>query len=118
MSRHLARRLLSVRDAVRSHGSSANHDALMLGVAACVEQLSKVRKDGRALRIVTKNRQLANNVLLDKWREIASDVRFMQQMVPNTSIPTVTLGDGRSIANHEIERVVSRPHFDFAALPQ
>lgn len=103
MSRHVARRLLSVRDAVRSHGSSANHDALILGLAASVEQLSKVRKDGRALRIVNKNRQITNNVLMAKWREIASDVRFMQQIVPNTSIPTVTLGDGRSITNQEIE---------------
>lgn len=103
MSRHLSGRLLSVRDAVRSHGNSANHDALILGIAACVEQLSKVRKDGRALRIVTKSRQTANSLLLAKWREIASDVRFMQQTVSGASIPTVTLGDGRSIANHEID---------------
>lgn len=103
ISRHLSMRLLSVRDALRSHGHSANHAALLLGVAASVEQLSKIRKDGRALRIVTKSRQMANNVLLDQWREIASDVRFMQQMVPNPSIPSVRLGDGRSMANQEIE---------------
>ena len=103
ISRHLSMRLLSVRDALRSHGHSANHAALLLGVAASVEQLSKIRKDGRALRIVTKSRQTANNVLLDKWPEIASDVRFMQRMVPNPSIPSVRLGDGRSIASQEIE---------------
>ena len=103
MSRHLTKRLLSVRDAVHSHGSSANHDALLLGVAASVEQLSKIRKDGRALRIVTKVRQTANEVLVNKWREIASDVRFMQQIAPNRPIPTVRLGDGRSIANQGIE---------------
>jgi hypothetical protein len=102
MSRHLAGRLLSVRDAVRSDGVSANHDALILGLASSVEQLSKIRKDGRALRIVTKSRQTANDVLLDRWREIASDVRFMQQTVPNAPIPTVILGDGRSIADHEV----------------
>jgi hypothetical protein len=102
MSRHIARRLLSIRDAIQSRGSSPHNDALMLGVAASVEQLSKVRKDGRALRLVTKNRQFTNSVLLEKWREIASDVRFLQEMVPNAAIPTVILGDGRSIASHNI----------------
>jgi len=103
MSRHLAKRLLSVRNAIQSHGSSANHDALILGVAASVEQLSKVRKDGRALRLVTKNRQFTNNILLDKWREIAQDVSFLQTTVPHAAIPAVILGDGRSIENHGIE---------------
>jgi hypothetical protein len=103
MSRYMSRRLLSVRDAVRSDGHTANHDALLLGIAASVEQLSKVRKDGRALRIVTKDRQAANTLLLEKWREIASDVRFMQQAIPNPFIPNVSLEDGRSIANLKIE---------------
>jgi hypothetical protein len=103
MSRHIARRLLSIRDSIRSHGSSPNHDALILGVAASVEQLSKVRKDGRALRLVMKNRQLTDTVLHDKWQEIASDVRFFQETVRHAPIPTVILGDGRSIVNHEVE---------------
>lgn len=104
MSRHIARRLLSIRDAIRSHGNSPNEDALMLGVAACIEQLSKVRKDGRALRLVAKNRQVTNIALLEKWREIASDVRFLQQRLPDAAIPPVVLGDGRCLARHSIQQ--------------
>src|SRR6266566_3335855 len=103
MSRHVARRLLAIRDSIRSDGNSPNHDALILGVAACVEQLSKVRKDGRALRLVTKNRQLINDVLQTKWREIASDVRFFKETVPHAPIPHVILGDGRAVTKHGIE---------------
>jgi hypothetical protein len=103
MSRHIVRRLLAIRDSIRRDGSSSNHDALILGVAASVEQLSKVRKDGRALRLVTKNRQIVNDVLQTKWEEIASDVRFFKETVPNAPIPPVILGDGRAVANHGIE---------------
>lgn len=103
MSRHVAKRLLAIRNSVRRDGNSPNHDALILGVAACVEQLSKVRKDGRALRLVTKNRQVINNILQTKWREIASDVRFFKETVPHVAIPRVILGDGRAITNHGIE---------------
>ena len=103
ISRHLSKRLLAIRDALKSHGKSANHDALLLGVAASVEQLSRIRKDGRALRIVTKERQLANAVLMEKWREIATDVRFMQQTIPRPTTPTVVLGDGRRVAIQGID---------------
>jgi len=94
----ITRRLLKVIHAVRSDGDSVNHHAVLLGIAASIEQLSKVRKDGRALRIVSKGRRNSKNALLTKWRDIASDVRFMQQTLPNTSIPTVNFGDGRSLA--------------------
>ncbi|HXC61440.1 MAG TPA: hypothetical protein VNV63_02080, partial [Nitrospiria bacterium] len=95
MSRHVAGRLVAIIDSIRSHGRTPNHDALILGVAASAEQLSKIRKDGRALRLVKKNRQLTNKIVQEKWQEIASDVRFFQQIIPRASIPTVILGDGR-----------------------
>jgi hypothetical protein len=103
MSRHVAGRLVAIIDSIRSHGRTPNHDALILGVAASAEQLSKIRKDGRALRLVKKNRQLTNKIVQEKWQEIASDVRFFQQIIPRASIPTVILGDGRCIANHQVE---------------
>ena len=102
MSRHTARRLLAIRDAIWTDGSSPDHDALMLGLGGVVEQLSKTRKDGRALRLVPRPRQDIGHVLSRKWAQIASDVRFMQQLAPQAPIPTVILGDGRAPATHGI----------------
>jgi len=95
MSRYTARRLLAIRDAIWMDGSSPDHNALMLGLGGVVEQLSRTRKDGRALRLVPKPRQNIGQVLSRKWAQIASDVRFMQLLAPKAPIPTVFLGDGR-----------------------
>lgn len=102
MGRYTARRLLAIRDAIWTDGSSPDHDALMLGLGGVVEQLSKTRKDGRALRLVPRPRQDIGQVLSRKWAQIASDVRFMQQLAPQAPIPTVILGDGRVPATHGI----------------
>jgi hypothetical protein len=102
MSRHTARRLATVRDAIRADGDSPNHDALMLGLGSVVEQLSKTRKDGRALRLVQRDRQDIGRVLSQKWTQIASDVRFMRQVAARAPLPTVVLGDGREPASHGI----------------
>jgi hypothetical protein len=102
MSRHNALRLLAIRDAIRTDGNSPNHDALMLGLASVIEQLSKTRKDGRALRLVRRGRQDVGRVITKKWAQIASDVRFMRQLVPHAPIPPVFFGDGRAPGCHGI----------------
>src|SRR6266704_753094 len=37
MSRYVAQRLIGIRDAILQHGNTANHNALLLGLAASVE---------------------------------------------------------------------------------
>jgi len=96
MSRYTATRLTAIQDAIRSEPHSPNTDALLLGLGAVVEQLSKTRKDGRALRLVERSRQTIQTILLAKWRQIASDVIFMQQLLPRSPIPDVLEGDGRA----------------------
>ncbi len=102
MSRYNALRLAVIRNAIRADGNSPNHDALMLGLASAVEQLSKTRKDGRALRLVQRGRQEIRRVLSEKWVQIASDVRFMQQLAPEACMPRVVRGDGRVPGTHGI----------------
>jgi len=102
MSRYNAMRIVSIRDAIHDDGNSPNHDALMLGLGSAVEQLSKTRKDGRALRLVWRGRQEIGKVLREKWRQIASDVRFMQQLAPRARRPKVVHGDGRDPGTHGI----------------
>jgi hypothetical protein len=102
MSRYTALRLLAIRDAIRADGRSPTHDALLLGLGSVVEQLSKTRKDGRALRLVQRGRQEIREVLSAKWAQIASDVKFMKQLLPGAATPTVLLGDGRVPSKHGI----------------
>jgi hypothetical protein len=56
ISRATARRLIGLRDAIMQKRSSPSRDAALLGIAASIEPLSKVRKDGRALRLVSRPR--------------------------------------------------------------
>jgi hypothetical protein len=103
MSRHMARRLIGIRDAIRQDGDSANHRALLLGLAACVEQLSRTRKDGRALRLVDRERQTAAPVVMEKWHQIAADVRATQDSCPTVNPTQVVPGDGRTFSAPKIE---------------
>ena len=52
LSRYFSERFLSMRDTITLDGSSATHNSALLGLASAIEPVSKVRKDGRALRIV------------------------------------------------------------------
>jgi hypothetical protein len=82
--------------ASRRNVSGTNGDALLLGVAAALEPLSKVRKDGRALRIVAKRRARVVDTLREKWAAIARDVRFMHRALGQQPVPRVIRGDGRN----------------------
>jgi hypothetical protein len=116
MSRHMAQRLLSVKQAIELHGESATHKAFLLGLAAAIEPLSKVRKDGRALRIVERSRQFAYQFLRQKWNEIAEDSKFMQAALPASDIPRVIVGDGRiptriGIEPESIDLILTSPPY-------
>lgn len=83
MSRHITGRLLHIADGIRHDGNSPSHDALLLGLAAAIEPLSRTRKDGRALRLVEKQRTNVSAVLTDKWNAIVEDtVTVAQSEIP------------------------------------
>jgi len=97
ISRHLSQRILAIREALRHDGDTAAHDALLLGLASAIEPASRIRKDGRALRIIEKDRPNLTTILKDRWAIIAEDVKFFQNTIPKPRIPRVMLGDGRKI---------------------
>lgn len=102
MSHHKARRLLEVAAAIRRDGSSATHDALLLGLAAAIEPLSRTRKDGRALRLVQKPKTTVAAVLKSRWDAILEDVSLLQRSL-SAGVPDVLLGDGRRPSDLGVE---------------
>jgi DNA modification methylase len=103
MSTYVARRLLGIRNAIKNEGSSATHRLLLLGLAATIESLSRTRKDGRALRLVERPRQIISSVILSKWLEIAKDISSMKTNAPNINPVTIKRGDGRKPCDSGIE---------------
>lgn len=102
ISIHITKRLLSVRkrlDAI----SSPYRDLLLLGLAACIEPLSKIRKDGRALRIVDRPSKHVIPLITRKWGEIVADIRACQVLVQQPEKAIIHLGDGRAPATVGIE---------------
>jgi hypothetical protein len=94
ISRHIAKRLVAIREAL-SDVEQPYKNALLLGVAACIEPLSKVRKDGRALRLVERPRKNVDETILARWTSMANDVTGLAARDCNQSAPRVHLGDGR-----------------------
>lgn len=103
ISKHIAGRLLSIRDAILEFPESATRDVLLLGLAAAIEPLSRVRKDGRALRLVSRSHQHVIPILREKWIEIQIDVAHMQAEHKNLAITRVKEGDGRRLSAAGIE---------------
>ena len=95
ISRYMSKRVLAIAEAVRSAGTSATHNAIMLGLASVIETVSNTRKDGRALRVVTKKRSELAVSLEMAWEAIAADTALLQWCLPRSAIPKVILGDGR-----------------------
>lgn len=115
ISKHMASRLLGICDAFDL--SSENYSFLRLGLAAAIEPLSKIRRDGRALRIVEKPYQKAAQVLHTIWEGMGNDVAALNA-VPRKSRnkSSVILGDGRTpskcgIEKRSIDLVVTSPPY-------
>jgi DNA modification methylase len=116
MSRHVAQRLLAIRDVVKELPPGALRAALMLGLASAIEPLSRVRKDGRALRIVERPRQIVSTVVAAKWREISIDVVLSKQTVEHIGDARVLVGDGRfptklGVQRDSVDLVVTSPPY-------
>lgn len=103
ISRYFSQRILAIQNAIRSDGETASHDALLLGLAACIEPVSRVRKDGRALRIVDRGRHYIHPMLRSKWQQIAGDAKLMQDTLSHFPRPQVIVGDGRVPTSTGIE---------------
>lgn len=94
ISRHIASKIVGIRDVIRDL-PNPYRDVLLLGLASCIEPLSRVRKDGRALRIVERSRQNVNQFVLDRWASMADDVIRLKEAYPSCNDSHLYLGDGR-----------------------
>lgn len=105
ISPYVAGRLIAIRDRILQNRSSAARDALLLGLASAIEPLSKVRKDGRALRLVDRGYQRILPVLSDRWKCIRQDVIDSKSEPTANRIKAVVYeGDGRNLEAIGIER--------------
>lgn len=117
ISQYVSKRLLAIQHAIRELSDGATRDALLLGVAASIEPLSKVRKDGRALRVVRKAHPQIYTVLTAKWSQIQSDCQTMvKTMTSQLYYPKLIAGDGRDlqqagIENESIDLVFTSPPY-------
>lgn len=116
ISRYMSERVLAVRQAIQLAGNSATHDALLLGLAAAIDPVSRVRKDGRALRIVERPHRRLGAVLKDKWSRMARDVSSMRGSLQTVRIPQVVIGDGRQpsgngVVPESIDLVLTSPPY-------
>ena len=104
ISRYVSKRLLAIQRAIQDLADEATRDALLLGVAASIEPLSKVRKDGRALRIVQKSHPHIRTVLTSRWTQIHNDCVTLAQKTPTPRFrPTLVYGDGRDLQGAGIQ---------------
>ena len=104
ISVHMARHIVLVRDAIRELPASCERDALLLGLASTIEPVSRVRRDGRALRIVEKPRVQFRRLLSEKWAAIASDIETLRQDCRTPGAAEVRIGDGRMPSSVGVEK--------------
>jgi len=103
ISRYMSQRVLAIRKAIQTKGKSITRDAMLLGLASAIEPVSRVRKDGRALRIVERSHPNLASLLKEKWAIMAADVNLLRKTLPAPRIPQVILGDGRSPSLHGVQ---------------
>lgn len=116
MSKQMTRRIVDVRNSILNVKDRTTRNALLLGLAATIESVSKVRKDGRALRIVDKSPLPLAPALQERWSQIASDATLLQELIPSASSPTVIFGDGRlpsklGIGSEEFDLILTSPPY-------
>lgn len=113
---YMARQLVAARRKIEALNPGPERDALLLGLSASIEVVSKVRRDGRALRIVSKPRTTLNRVLARWWETIASDVESLQRDCQKPSDAEVLLGDGRrpatvGVQDGTVDLIVTSPPY-------
>ncbi len=98
IAKRVAGEIVSIRERLVSLAPSIECDVLMVGLASCIEVVSKVRRDGRALRLVKKPRTNLQQLLAARWEMMARDIEALRQSHRKVGIAKVFLGDGRALA--------------------
>jgi hypothetical protein len=118
ISRYIAKRIVAAREAISTRLSGATRDAMLLALAASIEPVSKIRKDGRALRIVSRHTPNFEGVVLRKWRDITEDVDGLRQGKTHMRGVTqrVIAGDGRrpisaGVVRNSIDLILTSPPY-------
>lgn len=116
ISKHMSARVIGMRERIHQLSSAPERNALLVGLAACIEPISKVRRDGRALRLVDKPRANFFPLLKERWRTIASDIEGLKNSPPRRVKAEVRLGDGRrpfsaNVENDSIDLIITSPPY-------
>jgi hypothetical protein len=116
ITRHMARQIVHFRNSLAAFAGSPERDALLVGLASVIEPVSRVRRDGRALRIVEKRRAVFRDMLAIRWNAIAADVEAFQKSCPCPGHAEVRTGDGRrpsdsGIADGSIDLILTSPPY-------
>jgi DNA modification methylase len=118
INQHVARQLIAVRSALIDTRYAGDRKGLLLGLASAIEPLSKTRKDGRALRIVSDRAQADfSSTVTAKWEQIATDVAATKR--PGRGRERhfrVYHGDGRNpssagLAPESVDVIVTSPPY-------
>ena len=107
---------MQFRRALDTLPPSIEREALKLGLASVIEPVSRIRRDGRALRIVEKQRIVFREALANRWSTIADDVEVLQKAHRKPHPAKILIGDGRQpetvgIANGSIDLIVTSPPY-------
>lgn len=113
---HKSKQLVGIRDRIKAIKHAATRDALLLGVAASIEPISKIRRDGRALRIVERQPVRVASTITAQWNRIASDCTVTKARLPAPGMPLLLEGDGRNpqklgILSESIDLVLTSPPY-------
>jgi len=116
ISRHVARRLITLRELITRNATDGTRSAALLGLASAIESVSRTRKDGRALRIVERPKIRVTDAVWDRWQTIADDVAFLQATIPTATTARVVRGDGRrpttaGILPESIDVIITSPPY-------
>jgi hypothetical protein len=112
----MSQQILALRANLETLEESPERDVLLLGLAACIEPVSKVRRDGRALRIVKKPRVNLKVLLAHRWDLMARDIEMLKTSYQNPATATIWCGDGRKprtagVADDTIDLIITSPPY-------
>ena len=116
ISRHMTRRIITFRDFILKQPNDITRKAALLALAASIEPVSKVRKDGRALRIVGNKNVRFDQVVLERANRMADDIRTTKITAENIPLSRILLGDGRDpiasgITDNSIDLTITSPPY-------
>ena len=84
----MASQIVAIRSRIEHLAESAERDVLLVGLASSIETVSKIRRDGRALRITEKPRTILKKVLTERWELMAQDIEVRDSKSHGCSVRT------------------------------